>query len=106
MKFSQRKVISTLNSVLPLSTRLGVFGNPSASDLPPGYSVRPEFVKDVHQDWIVNFLLSLDLGIKAMEQHQKTLPLFGSSMYQPGLLESVCSMTRRFFFCRNGDGGE
>lgn len=37
-----------------LRTELGVFDYPPATDVPPGYSVGPGFVKDVTHNWILN----------------------------------------------------
>lgn len=50
------------------STELGVFDDPYPSQLPPGYSVGPDFVNDVPYDWILNCCLTLGLSNKALEQ--------------------------------------
>lgn len=54
-----------------LRTELGVFSDPSASDLPPGYSICPPFVKDIPYDWVLNYHLTPDLRSKALEQLYK-----------------------------------
>lgn len=55
-----------------MGNALGVFDDPSARNLPPRYSVSPEFMKDVVHDWILKCVLPAGPREKALEQLYRT----------------------------------
>lgn len=55
-----------------LINRLGVFHDPSASDLPPGYSVGPEFEKHLSYNKILTCRLAPVLYHEVLKQLFKT----------------------------------
>lgn len=62
------------------SNEMDEFEDHSASDLLPGYSIGPNFVKDVPQDWIMNCRLPLGLIKEPLAQIYKTkLPFVPAS---------------------------